>query len=68
MGANLSKEYPVDADSVMGVPDSATAAGIGYAQEANKPYCEGLLKNRYVGRTFIAPDQRIRDLGVKTEI
>ncbi len=65
MGANLSKEYPVDADSVMGVPDTATAAGIGYAQAANKPYCEGLLKNRYVGRTFIAPDQRIRDLGVK---
>ena len=65
MGANLSKEYPVDADAVMGVPDTATAAGIGYAQEANKPYCEGLLKNRYVGRTFIAPDQRIRDLGVK---
>ena len=49
----------------MGVPDSATAAGIGYAQKANKPYCEGLLKNRYVGRTFIAPDQRIRDLGVQ---
>jgi amidophosphoribosyltransferase len=49
----------------MGVPDSATAAGIGYAQAANKPFCEGLLKNRYVGRTFIAPDQRIRDLGVQ---
>ena len=49
----------------MGVPDSATAAGIGYAREANLPFCEGLLKNRYVGRTFIEPDQRIRDLGVK---
>ena len=65
MGANLSLEHPVDADAVMGVPDSATAAGIGYAQAANKPFCEGLLKNRYVGRTFIAPDQRIRDLGVQ---
>ena len=65
MGANLSLEHPVEADAVMGVPDSATAAGIGYAQAANKPYCEGLLKNRYVGRTFIAPDQRIRDLGVQ---
>ena len=65
MGANLSLEHPIDADAVMGVPDSATAAGIGYAQAANKPFCEGLLKNRYVGRTFIAPDQRIRDLGVQ---
>ena len=65
MGAQLSIEHPVAADSVMGVPDSATAAGIGYAQKANLPYCEGLLKNRYVGRTFIAPDQRIRDLGVQ---
>ena len=65
MGAQLSIEHPVAADSVMGVPDSATAAGIGYAQKANMPYCEGLLKNRYVGRTFIAPDQRIRDLGVQ---
>ena len=65
MGAQLSIEHPVAADSVMGVPDSATAAGIGYAQKADMPYCEGLLKNRYVGRTFIAPDQRIRDLGVQ---
>ena len=65
MGEKLSLEHPVDVDMVMGVPDSATAAGIGYAHAANKPYCEGLLKNRYVGRTFIAPDQRIRDLGVQ---
>jgi amidophosphoribosyltransferase len=65
MGARLCQEHPVEVDSVMGVPDSATAAGIGYSHEANKPYCEGLLKNRYVGRTFIAPDQRIRDLGVQ---
>jgi amidophosphoribosyltransferase len=65
MGEQLAIEHPVDVDSVMGVPDSATAAGIGYAHKANRPYCEGLLKNRYVGRTFIAPDQRIRDLGVQ---
>ncbi len=65
MGARLAIEHPVDVDMVMGVPDSATAAGLGYAQQAKKPFCEGLLKNRYVGRTFIAPDQRIRDLGVK---
>jgi len=65
MGAQLAVEHPVEADLVMGVPDSATAAGIGYAREANLPFCEGLLKNRYVGRTFIEPDQRIRDLDVK---
>jgi amidophosphoribosyltransferase len=55
----------VDADLVIGVPDSATAAGIGYARYSGIPLTEGLLKNRYVGRTFIEPDQRIRDLGVK---
>jgi amidophosphoribosyltransferase len=65
MGANLSIEHPVEADVVMGVPDSATAAGLGYAHYTKIPYSEGLMKNRYVGRTFIAPDQRIRDLGVK---
>ena len=65
MGAILAREHPVKADLVMGVPDSATAAGIGYAQASGIPYCEGLLKNRYVGRTFIEPDQRLRDLGVK---
>lgn len=65
MGAILSREYPVDADMVMGVPDSATAAGIGYARASGIPYHEGLLKNRYVARTFIAPDQRLRELGVR---
>jgi len=65
MGAQLAVEHPVEADLVMGVPDSATAAGIGYARQANLPFCEGLLKNRYVGRTFIEPDQRIRDLDVR---
>ena len=65
MGEGLDEEYPVDADLVMGVPDSATAAGIGYSRRSDIPLCEGLLKNRYVGRTFIEPDQRIRDLGVK---
>ncbi len=65
MGEELAEEHPVDADLVMGVPDSATAAGIGYAHRSGIPLGEGLLKNRYVGRTFIEPDQRIRDLGVK---
>jgi amidophosphoribosyltransferase len=65
MGAQLAEEYPVDADLVVGVPDSATVAGMGYAQRSGIPQGEGLLKNRYVGRTFISPDQRMRDLGVK---
>ena len=65
MGEILSREHPVEADFIMGVPDSATAAGIGYARASGIPYCEGLLKNRYVGRTFIEPDQRLRELGVK---
>ena len=65
MGAKLAQEHPVAADMVIGVPDSATAAGIGYSQASGIPFTEGLLKNRYVGRTFIEPDQRIRELGVK---
>ncbi len=65
MGAGLAEEHPVEADLVVGVPDSATSAGIGYAQKSGVPIGEGLIRNRYVGRTFIEPDQRIRDLGVK---
>jgi amidophosphoribosyltransferase len=65
MGAQLAEEYPVEADVVVGVPDSATIASIGYSQKSGIPHGEGLVKNRYVGRTFIAPDQRMRDLGVK---
>jgi amidophosphoribosyltransferase len=65
MGEILAQKHPVDADLVMGVPDSATAASTGYSKASGIPYCEGLLKNRYVGRTFIEPDQRLRDLGVQ---
>ena len=65
MGRQLAVEYPVDADMVMGIPDSAIAAGTGYAEASGLPYQEGLVKNRYVGRTFIQPDQRLRDLGVR---
>ena len=68
MGRQLAKEYPVDADMVIGVPDSATAAAAGYSQESGIPYGDGLVKNRYVGRTFILPDQRLRDLGVRTKL
>lgn len=64
MGAALAREHPVDADLVIGVPDSAIPAAIGYARAAGLPYREGLVKNRYVGRTFIQPDQRIREAGV----
>ncbi len=65
MGAGLAREHPIDGDIVMGVPDSATAAGTGYARESGIPVVEGLIKNRYVGRTFIMPDQHMRDLGVQ---
>ena len=65
MGEQLAREHPRAADLVIGVPDSATAAGIGYSLASGIPYTEALLKNRYVGRTFIEPEQRLRDLGVK---
>ncbi len=65
MGARLAREFPVEADLVIGVPDSATPAAAGYAAERKLPYAEGLIKNRYIGRTFIQPDQRLRQLGVK---
>ena len=65
MGRQLAREHPADADIVIAIPDSATAAAVAYAQESGLPYREGLVKNRYVGRTFIEPDQRIRDLGVR---
>lgn len=68
MGRELAREHPVEADMVIGVPDSATAAAVGYSQESGIPYGEGLVKNRYVGRTFISPDQRLRDLGVRTKL
>src|SRR5581483_10650425 len=64
MGRELWQEHPVDADIVIGVPDSATAHAIGFARASGIPYAEGLMKNRYVGRTFIQPDQRIREAGV----
>ena len=65
MGAQLAREHPVEADLVIGIPDSSTAAAVGYAQESGIPYSDGLIKNRYVGRTFIEPEQRLRDIGVR---
>jgi amidophosphoribosyltransferase len=65
MGRALAREHPIDADVVMAVPDSAIPGGIGYAAESGLPYVEGLIKNRYIGRTFISPDQAMRARGVK---
>ena len=65
MGARLADEAPADADVVIGVPDSGTPAAVGYAERSGIPYGEGLVKNRYVGRTFIQPDQGLRERGVK---
>ncbi len=65
MGKELAKEYPIDADVVMAVPDSAVPGGIGYAAESGLPYIEGLIKNRYIGRTFISPDQTMRQRAVE---
>lgn len=64
LGEQLAREHPVDADMVVGVPDSATAHAIGYAHQAGIPFGEVLIKNRYIGRTFIQPDQRLRRRGV----
>ena len=68
MGKELAQMHPVEADIVSAVPDSATAAGIGYAHGSGIPFYETLVKNRYVGRTFIQPDQRLRDEGVRLKL
>ena len=68
MGVELAKEAPVDADMVIGVPDSSISAAIGYAEESGLPYEMGILKNRYVGRTFIQPSQELREQGVKMKL
>ncbi len=65
MGRALAKEHPVEADVVMAIPDSAVPGGIGYAAESGLPFIEGLIKNRYIGRTFISPDQGLRSRGVQ---
>jgi amidophosphoribosyltransferase len=67
MGERLAREAPVDADVVMPVPDSGTPAAIGFARASGIPYNEGLIKNRYVGRTFIEPDQALREHGIRTK-
>ena len=61
----MAHEAPVDADLVVGVPDSSTPAAIGFAQAAGIPFSEGFTKNRYIGRTFIQPGDRLRKMGVR---
>jgi len=68
MGRLLAREHPVDADVVVPVPDSGVAAAIGYAAESKIPYRQALIRNHYVGRTFIEPSQAIRDFGVKLKL
>jgi amidophosphoribosyltransferase len=65
MGERLAAEAPVDADLVMPIPDSGTPAAVGFSRAAGIPYSEGLIKNRYVGRTFIQPDDALRRQGIK---
>jgi amidophosphoribosyltransferase len=68
MGKYLAKEHPVEAEIVMPVPESGVPAAIGFAAESKIAFGEGLIKNRYVGRTFIQPSQEIRDLGVRMKL
>ena len=65
MGEQLAEEAPVEADLVMPIPDSGTPAAIGFAKASGIPFDEGLIKNRYVGRTFIQPDQELRRQGIR---
>ena len=68
MGRLLAKESPVEADLVVPVPDSGVAAAIGYSQESGIPFAFGLIRNHYVGRTFIEPRKAIRHFGVKVKL
>lgn len=68
MGQELARESGADADLVISVPDSGTPAAIGYSTASKIPYVEGFIKNRYIGRTFIQPNQKIREIGVKLKL
>jgi amidophosphoribosyltransferase len=68
LGRELARETPVDADLIVPVPDSGVTAGIGYANESGIPFSFGLIRNHYVGRTFIEPEQRVRDFGVRLKL
>ncbi len=68
LGRQLAKEHPVEADVVIPVPDSGTSAAIGYANESGIPFDMGLVRSHYVGRTFISPDQKLRELAVRLKL
>ncbi|MEI2785416.1 MAG: amidophosphoribosyltransferase [Candidatus Nanopelagicales bacterium] len=68
VGRQLAREAPIEADLVIPVPESGTPAAIGYAQESGIPFAQGLVKNAYVGRTFIQPTQTIRQLGLRLKL
>ena len=68
MGRELARETPADADLVIGVPDSGNPAAEGFAKESGIPYGTGLIKNRYIARTFIAPTQELRERGVRLKL
>lgn len=68
LGRMLAKECPADADMVIGVPDSGTFAAIGYAEGSGIQFGEGLIKSRYAGRTFIEPEQKLREIGVRLKL
>lgn len=68
IGVELAREAPVEADLVCPVPDSGTPAAIGYAQESGIPYAMGIIRNQYMGRTFIEPSEQIRNMGVRLKL
>ncbi|MEC9433064.1 MAG: amidophosphoribosyltransferase [Pseudomonadota bacterium] len=68
IGVELAREAPVEADLVCAVPDSGTPAAIGYAQESGIPFAMGIIRNQYVGRTFIEPTEQIRNMGVRLKL
>ncbi|MFN8140214.1 MAG: amidophosphoribosyltransferase [Fimbriimonadales bacterium] len=68
MGEELAREHPVEADMVMPVPDTGIPGALGYSRVSGIPYAEGLIKSRYIHRTFIQPDQRMREMGVRLKL
>jgi amidophosphoribosyltransferase len=68
VGRALAREYPIEADLVIGVPESGIPSAIGYAEQSGLPYSAGLVKNAYVGRTFIQPSQSLRQLGIRLKL
>ena len=68
MGRILAAEAPAEADLVLGVPDSGLPGALGFSEVSGIPYCDGIIKNRYVGRTFIQPTQEMRRMGIRIKL